>query len=161
MKNKMFISLAMLVFSTSAFAEGQAMVRATGQAPADLPNAREEAIEDALRQAVEAGAGVYIASETETRDFQLIRDVIYVKSAGLVESYEVTGYNPNQDGLYTVRVEAIVSRADIHTKLEAWKALIKRKGRPRMMVVGSVDKRPFEPRLTAEVQSVLERRGLK
>ncbi len=160
MKNAIIISLMLMAFSTCTFAADKAMVRATGQAPAELPNAREQAIEDALRQAVEAGAGVEIASETETRDFQLIRDVIYVKTAGLVEKYDVIQENPNQDGLYTVRVEAIVSRADINTQIEAWKALIKRKGRPRMMVVGSVDKRPFDRRLTAEVQSVLERRGL-
>ncbi len=164
MKNKIFLlGLAVclvLSASNSAFAADKVMVRATGQAPAQLPNAREAAIETALRQAVEVGGGVELASVTETRDYQLIKDVIYVKTAGLVEKYDVIQENPNQGGLYTVRVEAIISRANINTQIEAWKALIKRKGRPRIMVAGSVDRMPFERRLTAEVQGTLERKSL-
>ena len=164
MKNRISLLLLAvgLVCGVGSFAWGadQVMVRATGQAPTELPNAREAAVEAALRQAVEIGGGVALASITETKDFELIKDVIYVKTAGLVETYDVIQENPNQDGLYTVRVEAIVSRANINTQIEAWKALIKRKGRPRLMVVGSVDRMPFERRLTAEVQGVLERKGL-
>jgi len=164
MKNRLFLLCLVtgLVFgvSNSVFAADRAMVRATGQAPAELPNAREAAVEAALRRAVEVGGGVELASITETRDYQLIKDVIYVKTAGLVEKYEVIQENPNQGGLYTVRVEAIISRVDINTQIEAWKALIKRKGRPRIMVAGSVDRMLFERRLTAEVQGVLERKSL-
>lgn len=148
-----------------SFAQGpqrseQARVRATGQAPADLPNARQAAVEDALRRAVEAGMGVEIASETESRDFQLVKDVILAKTAGYVQQYEVLEENADQAGLYTVRVEAIVSRGDIDADAMAFKALLQRKGHPRLMVVGSVDKEPFDARLTAEVQDQLETRGL-
>ena len=164
MKKKTWLWLVVgLVWGVGNFAlaADKVMVRATGQAPAELPNAREAAVEAALRQAVEIGAGVDVWSATETRDFQLIRDVIFLKTAGIVETYDVLQENPNQNGLYTVRVEAIVSsRADINTRLEAWKALIKRKGRPRLMVTGSVDRMPFERRLTAEVQGVLDHKGL-
>lgn len=164
MKNKiLLLYLAaglVLGASVSVFAADKVMVRATGQAPAGLPNARQAAVEAALREAVEVGGGVELASVTETRDYQLIEDVIYVRTAGLVEKYDVIRENPNQGGLYTVRVEAIISRADINTQIEAWKALIKRKGRPRIMVAGSVDRMPFERRLTAEVQGTLERKGL-
>lgn len=144
-----------------AAGSGRVQVTVTGQALRELPNAREAAVEAALRQAVEIGAGVKIAGETEVREFQLVKDVIYAKTAGLVETYKVLKENPNQDGLYTVRVRAIVSRADINTQVEAWKALIKRKGRPRIMVVGSVDRQPFDPRLTGELQGMLERRSLR
>ena len=109
---------------------------------------------------MEAGAGVLIASETKVENFQLIKDVIYTKSAGLVETYKILQENPNQQGLYTVRIEAIVSRGTINTQIEAWKTLIQRKGWPRLMVVGSVDKRPFDMLLTARVQGLMERRGL-
>jgi len=156
-----FLFLCLCAFVPPANAQaGRVMVRATGQAPADLPNAREAAVEAALRQAVEVGGGVQLASETEVQNYELIKDAIYVKTAGLVEEYKVTQENPNQDGFYTVRVEAIVSRADINSKVEAWKALIKRKGRPRLMVCGAVDRVLFDRRLTAEVQGILEKRGL-
>ena len=96
-------------------------VRATGQAPTTLPNAREAAVEEALRRCVEA-AGVHVASFSESRDFQMIQDVIYTKIAGLVEGYDVLEENPNQDDLFTVRVEATVNRTtDINERIEAWK----------------------------------------
>lgn len=153
------ILILILVLVGTVNAADRVMVRATGQAQAELPNAREAAIEAALRQAVEVGGGVNIASITEVRDFRIVEDVIYAKTAGLVEKYDVIAENPDQDGFYTVRVEAIISRGDINTKLEAWKSLIKRKGRPRVMVVGSVDRQPFQRRLTAHVQDILEQKS--
>ena len=154
------VLLLLATVCVASAASDRVKVRATGQAPADLPNAREAAIEEALRQAVEVVGGVKLASLTEVRDFQLIKDVIYTQTAGLVETYKVTKENPDQEGLYTVRVEAIISRGELDTKLEAWKALIRRKGRPRLMAVGAVDKRPFDARLTAEMQGNMEERGL-
>ncbi len=141
-------------------ADDRMMVKVTGQAPADLPNARDAAIEDALRRAVEVGGGVEVWSESETREFMLIKDVIYTECAGLVETYRVLRENPNEAGLYTVRVEAVISRGSLKKKIAAWKALIRRQKHPRVMVVGSVDKRLFETRLTAEIQGDLARRGL-
>ncbi len=135
-------------------------VQAIGQAPAELLNARQAAVEDALRRAVEAGGGVELASASETRDFVLASDVIYTKTAGYVQRYEVLQENPDQDGLYTVRVEAIISKGDINADLIAFKALLRRKGHPRLMVVGSVDGKPFENRLTAIIQDQLEGRDI-
>jgi len=136
------------------------VVEATGQAPADLPNAYEAAVEDALRRCVEAGGGLEQASVSRTQDFVLISDVIYTKTVGYIEQREILARNPNQDGLYTVRVRAVVKRGNICADVEAFKALLKRKGRPRLIVVGAADKRPFEPRLTAELESTLVKHGL-
>ena len=94
-------------------------VKATGQAPASLPNAREAAVEDALRRCVEA-AGVHVASETLVDDFTLIKDVIYTKTAGLVEHYEVLEENPDQEGLYTVRVLHDACAGSGSTIVEIW-----------------------------------------
>lgn len=160
MRTFKYIILIIACLTSTVAAADRYKVRSTGQAPAGLPDARTAAVEAALRQAVEHAAGVNISSITEVKDYQLIEDAIYASTAGLVEKYEVLQYNPDQDGLYTVRVESIVSRADINTKFEAWKALIKRKGHPRLMVVGSVDKQPFERRLTAELQGMLEKKAL-
>ena len=163
MKSKLPV-ICLIVLFCAAFGRGQEQrvkVRATGQAPADLANARYAAVDEALRQAVEAGAGVTLASESEVFNYELVRDAIYTQSAGLVEKYDVIKENPNQDGFYTVQVEAIVSRTEIDTRLQAWKTLLRQKGYPRMMVVGSVDKRPFDYRLTAELQGMMEKRNMK
>ena len=161
MRNRVLFIVLLLTTAVSALAESdRIMVRTTGQASVDLPNAREAAIEEALRQAVEIGGGVLVSSLTEVRDFQLLKDVIYTQTAGLVETYKVLKENPNQEGAYTVRVEAIISRGELNTKIEAWKALIRRKGKPRLMVVGTVDKQPFNNMLTAKLQGIMERRNL-
>lgn len=136
-------------------------VKAAGHAPWDLPNAREAAIEDALRRCVEAGGGVELASVSRSEDYVLVSDVIYAKTAGFIERYEVLEENRNQDGLFTVRVSAIVTRGNIDANVEAFKALLKRKGRPRVLVVGSADGKPFDVRLTAQLQGQLEKRGIR
>jgi hypothetical protein len=136
-------------------------VRATGQAPADLPNAREAAVEDALRRCVEAGGGVELSSVSKSADYMLVSDVIYTKTAGYIQTYKVLQENPDQDGLFTVRVEAVVSKGDINADIQAFKALVERKGRPRLVVVGAVDDEPFDLRLTAEVDKKLKGRGIR
>lgn len=136
-------------------------VKATGQAPASLPNARETAVEDALRRCVEAGGGVQLAAATQSEDFALVSDVIYTKTAGYVQTYEVLQENPDQEGLYTVRVSAVITTGDLNTDLEAFKALLKRKGHPRILLVGSASGRPLGGLLTARLQGQLERKGLR
>ncbi|MBI9016560.1 MAG: hypothetical protein JEZ07_04780 [Phycisphaerae bacterium] len=156
------LTIYILLCGSFAFAadDGRVKVISAGQSPADTVNARQSAIEDALRQAVETGGGLKVASQTEVRDFELVKDIIYLQSAGLVENYKVLRENPNQGGFYTVEVEAIVSRAEIDTNLAVWKALIARKGHPRLLIVGSADKQAFDFRLTAELQGILEKRNL-
>jgi hypothetical protein len=164
MRSALILSLlAILPLAGAARAEepgSRLRVTAVGQAEARLPSARHAAIEAALRQAVEA-AGVELASYSESRDFRLISDVIYTRSVGLVERYEVLEENPNQAGLYTVRVSAVVNKdREIDENIMAWKALLRRKGLPRVMVVGSVDRKPFDHRLTTIVQDVLDSRNI-
>lgn len=136
-------------------------VTATGQAPSDLPNAREAAVEDALRRCVEAGGGVELASVTESRDFMIVSDVIYTRTAGYVQKYEVLEEHPDQNGLYTVRVSAIIMTGDLNTDLEAFKSLLKRKGNPRILIVGSADNEELDFLIAAQLQGMLEERGLR
>ena len=83
-------------------------VEAVGHADALRPDARRAAIEDALRHAVEAGAGVHVASESVVDHTQLIRDAITVTSAGRVRSYRVTQEGPDGGSRYAVRLQADV-----------------------------------------------------
>ncbi len=156
------VCICFLLFSGSTFAAQtpRVKVRATGQAPADLPNARKAAIEDALRRCVEAGGGVELASISQTQDLALVKDAIYTKTAGYIQNYKVLKENPNKNGLYSVRVEAIVTRGNINADLMAFKALLQRKGHPRLMVVADAAGQPFERRLTAMVQDMLESRSM-
>ncbi len=51
----------------------------------DLAKARDDAIENALRNAVEQTVGMLLSSETITKNFMTIDDRIYSRSTGYVQ----------------------------------------------------------------------------
>ncbi|MEY5016062.1 MAG: hypothetical protein RIS92_2420, partial [Verrucomicrobiota bacterium] len=59
-------ALALLLLGLSAMG---VEVEVEGKAAGDLPHAREEALADALREAVRVGAGVDVLSTTAVKDF--------------------------------------------------------------------------------------------
>ncbi len=83
-------------------------VEAEGKAAGDLPHAREEALADALREAVRVGAGVDILSTTSVKDFHLEFDRVLSAAFGHVKSYKVTGSSLGKDGIYRLKVKADV-----------------------------------------------------
>jgi hypothetical protein len=110
-------------------------VTARGQAAIvnnDKAMARDKAIEDALRRAVEQVVGTMVTSETKTRDFQLLEDNIYTHSKGYVESYKIVSEKV-EDNVYIVDIQAEVSTGKIEGKLKAIGIAISRKGKPRVM----------------------------
>lgn len=113
---------------TEVLAEGVAAV----QGPVDT--ARDSAIDDALRKAVEQGVGTFIDSETQVSNFQLISDNIYSRTRGYVSSYRIIDED-HSGGLYRVVVRAVVRTGDIEDDLAAIGILLSRQGRPRLMAV--------------------------
>lgn len=96
--------------------------------------ARDHAIDDALRKAVEQGTGTYISSETEVSNFQLVEDNIYSSANGYVSSYRIIDEGIN-GGLYRVVIRAMVKTDSIENDLAAIGILLGEQGRPRVMVV--------------------------
>jgi hypothetical protein len=85
-----------------------AEVETEGKAAGDLPHAREEALADALREAVRVGAGVDVLSTTSVKDFNLEFDRVLSAAFGHVKSYKVTGSSLGKDGIYRIKVKADV-----------------------------------------------------
>lgn len=95
---------------------------------------RDDAIKQALRKALEQGAGVQIASFSQARDFVLIRDTIYSRAAGIVSEYRILEERPVPGGTFLVRIEATVRPEAV---AEAWgevQNLLDQVGRPKIMV---------------------------
>ena len=113
---------------TEVLAEGVAVVTST----ADI--ARDHAIDDALRKAVEQGVGTWIDSETQVRNFQLIEANIYSRSRGYVASYRIIDEGVEGD-LYRVVLRAMVKTGDVENELAAIGLLLSGQGRPRVMVL--------------------------
>lgn len=123
-------TMPVLSNETEILAEGVAALEFQG----GIDIARDHAIDDALRKAVEQGVGAYINSETQVNNFQLISDEIYSRTRGYVSSYSII--NEEQDGdLYRVVIRAVVNTDGIENDLAAIGILLGEQGRPRVMIV--------------------------
>lgn len=94
--------------------------------------ARDNAIQDALRKAVEQAVGTLVASETLVENFQVVRDNIYNKSSGYIKEYKIVKESPGKD-LFTVTISAVVGTGDLKNDLGALGLLIARAGKPRTL----------------------------
>lgn len=126
----------LFIFSTahsdSVIAEGVANI---GNDPAA---ARDKAIEDALRRAVDQAVGAIVESETLTENYQLISDRIYSHSSGYVQTYNVIS-ETREGNLLRVRVSADVKSADLQNDLAGIGMLQRRMKYPRVMVMIAED----------------------
>ena len=96
--------------------------------------ARDRAIEDAQRKAVEQAMGTMISSETVTENFQLINDRILSLSSGYIEKYRVTSEKV-VDNEMQVEISAVIGTDKLKDSVQAIKSLIRRMNRPKLMVL--------------------------
>ncbi|MEO0143647.1 MAG: flagellar assembly protein T N-terminal domain-containing protein [candidate division WOR-3 bacterium] len=101
-----------------------------------LDVARDRAISDALRNAVEQALGTYIESQTIIENYNLIEDNILSKSKGYVKNYKIIS-EKQEDGLYRVKIIAIVDNKKIEDDLSSLKILILQKERPRILILAN------------------------
>lgn len=102
--------------------------------------ARDAAIRDAMRRAVEQVVGTLIDSRTLTENFVTVRDHIYAASDGYVSRYDVVSEGTEADGeTYAVRLDAVVRRGRVKDDLATYRILQVQTGRKRVMVIGRSD----------------------
>lgn len=120
-----------LFFALSLFAQDD-LVTAEGEGTGVNP---AEALMAAKRNAVEKGIGTVLLSQTEIENFMVSRDQVITKTMGTVKSYEKLDETKASDGLYTVRIKAVLSRSSMREDLAAFHILIESMNKPRVMVV--------------------------
>jgi hypothetical protein len=112
-----------------------ATVEAEGRAPGDMKTAREQALADALREAVRVGTGVDVLSTTGVSDFTLDYDRILSSAFGHVKSYKVISSKLGADQIYTVKVKAEVEKGAPDAKNTlALRQIVLLKGSPRVSI---------------------------
>jgi hypothetical protein len=117
--------------------EGSKVIEADGAGVVinnDLALARDNAINDSLRKAVEQAVGTVISSETVVQNYEVINDSIYAKSQGYIQNYQILNEKVS-DGLYRVTIRATVSMGSIKDDLRALGFLMAQKNMPRLMVL--------------------------
>ena len=110
-------------------AEGVASIQ---QGAVDM--ARDAALEDAQKRAVEQAIGILIDSQTQVENYQLISDKILSQTKGYISRYNVTG--ETQEGpLLRVRITAEVSLGKLNDDLSAIGVLLGQMHKPRTMIM--------------------------
>ncbi len=99
----------------------------------NIVKARDEAIWDAQRKAIEKGVGTFLTSETIVENSKLITDALYTQANGYIDTYEIVK-EKKDDYLYYVTIRADVKSASIGNKLIDL-GLIKKIGDPRVLVL--------------------------
>ncbi len=110
---------------------------ATGQAAilnGDKPAAREKAIADALRQAVQMAVGTIVTSTTEVADFQTKMDQVLTHSQGFVRKYDIVKEGLDGD-VVQITIKAQIGMGELNEDLAAKGLLMARKNMPRTMLL--------------------------
>lgn len=129
--------LFFLVWSTAA--HGQNGTRAEGMATIHnnfVDIARDKALENAQRNAVEKAMGVMISSSSEVENFQLKLDRILSESQGFISRYTIISEKRDGD-TYQVTIEAEVGMDRLKDRMMAVNLIMTRKSKPRLLVVFS------------------------
>ena len=109
------------------------VVEAIGEASGHGERATQQAIQAALRRAVEQTAGVLIYSQSEAVDYEIARDRILTESGGFVKEYKLLDTS-RKSGSTICRVRATVLLGRFQLEWGRIRMLIDRKGRPRVSV---------------------------
>lgn len=143
MKNLKFITVVFLVFAvfTCVTLPVQAQ-RATqvvmskgvaGIFSNDIGLARDQAIDDALRKAVEQTLGTFVQSSTIVENNMLVEDNILSWSNGYVRTHKVVREGKADAQTYEVTVQAEVEMANLRNDWDGLQNLLNKMGNPRVM----------------------------
>lgn len=127
-----------LIETVNANGNSNQMIRAEGLGPiinGNIVNARDRAIQDALRQAVEQAVGTMISSQTTVKNAILIQDYILSRTSGFIESYQLIESRKVDHTSFRTVVTAVVKLEDLADNLRAIGLLREQMGNPRIMVL--------------------------
>jgi len=100
----------------------------------DKAAARDRALEDAQRKAVEQAMGTMISAESITQNYQLFDDRILSLSSGYIKTYRIVSESA-AGGEMEIEIAAEVGMEKLSDSLQAIKSLIRRMDKPKIMVL--------------------------
>ncbi|RMF62113.1 MAG: hypothetical protein D6748_00170 [Calditrichaeota bacterium] len=101
----------------------------------DEAKAYDDALANALRNAVEQVIGTMVQSDVLVENYQVVEDRIYSRTMGYVKSYETVSSTKRGDNILEVTIQAVVKKGDLENDLNAIGLLIRQKNKPRLMVL--------------------------
>ena len=105
--------------------------------------AREKALDEAKREAIEKAVGTSVESRTVVEDFQLNRDQIFSHASGYLKNMKILEEKKSDLGTYTVTIEAEVEIPALVGDLDRFKKILGWQKNPKIRIV-------VEPEVAAE-----------
>lgn len=113
----------------------EVVAEGVGVAPdGNLVKARDIALADALRNAVEQAVGTIIDAQTKVSNYGVLQDSIYTRASGYITKYQIID-SWTTDGVFHLRISAAVKQGDIINDIDALRIAIIGAGDPRVMVL--------------------------
>jgi hypothetical protein len=132
------VQALLLIFTlmgwNAAFAQRQIETIGLAAPPAGQPasSARQLAISDAMRNAIEVGVGVFITAETSVQFSEVLEDKIYKKTQGFARLDKILSEGATASGTYQIRALVTVDGRAIATSL---RSIIRGFNDPRIAVI--------------------------
>ena len=131
--------IVFMAFSADVFASGSAPVTVDVEGYAAIVGgrkdaAREAALNNAFRRAIEQVIGVMVSSKTVVQDSALLNDKILSKSSGFIKTYRITSERFETDAC-RVGVRATVSTVRLEKGLDDVGLVSRKLGKPRVAVI--------------------------
>ncbi|MBN1380317.1 MAG: flagellar assembly protein T N-terminal domain-containing protein [Deltaproteobacteria bacterium] len=139
MKKIILLLIVMILIFPLSSSNAQHKVRAEGMATIHknfIDIARDKAVENAQRHAVEKIVGVMISSTSEVENYQLKLDRILSESQGFINDFRIVSEQRIQDQ-YQVVIEADVGTGRLKDRMTAINLVMVRKAKPRLMIIFS------------------------
>jgi len=131
------VALCLLLSAAPIRAENNAKtsewVTVTSEAAGTKLSAKDEALQTALRKAVEQVCGVFLNSQSKTDNFKLVYDKVFADAVGYVERHKDAEYWI-QDGNTHCKVTALVSKRKFEDKWAAIAHTVSQEGNPRIII---------------------------
>lgn len=96
--------------------------------------ARDKAIDDALRKAVEQAVGTLVSSDTMTEKYKVIHDKVLAQTTGYIRKYKILSEKA-EGKIYRIKIQAEVGRANLMNDLRALGLLHVLAEKPKVMVI--------------------------
>src|SRR5689334_6648075 len=123
------LGLALALSLAAGAAGAEERTTAIGQAAVvdnDKVRARDKALEDAQRKAVEQAVGAMISSETVTANYELVSDKILSKASGYVKNVKILSEGI-EDGVYNIKIECDVASGNLQNDVNGIMSVLKAK----------------------------------
>ncbi len=132
-KKGIFLFVLWISCTSLSQAAQEVVIETTGIAAGHTLKARDEAINRAMRSAIEQGVGSVIDSETMVQNYQLLDDQVYSHVKGYVKDYEIINEEQVPDNTTRITIRANVALGLLEKDIKALKITWKKRGNPRIM----------------------------